>query len=99
MMKLYNTTTSFAVGDIVKALSGRDGGRIFAVTQIIDENYVFIANGRSRPLSKPKRKKIKHLKAVCQDGRQAKLPNEVLALTGNLTDKILWREISPFTEK
>jgi len=54
----------YKAGDIVLALAGRDEGRIFAVLEILDENYVLIADGRSRRVDKPKRKKIKHLKLI-----------------------------------
>ena len=55
---------SVNIGDIVRALAGRDEGRLFAVVAVDDkdENYVWIADGRSRRADKPKRKKIKHLK-------------------------------------
>ena len=51
-------------GDIVLALAGRDEGRKFAVVAVADENYVLIADGKSRRADKPKKKKIKHLKLV-----------------------------------
>jgi len=49
-------------GTVVLSLSGRDEGRIFAVIDIIDENYILIADGKHRKLDKPKKKKLKHLK-------------------------------------
>ena len=56
------------VGDIVLALAGRDEERFFAVVGIIDENYVYIANGKSRKADSPKKKKIKHLKLIKKAG-------------------------------
>jgi len=50
------------IGTIVVSLSGRDEGRLFAVIDIIDEQYVLIADGKHRKLDKPKKKKLKHLK-------------------------------------
>lgn len=46
--------------DIVRATAGRDMGKYFFVTDI-DETYALIADGMSRKLEKPKRKKLKHL--------------------------------------
>lgn len=45
---------------LVKSLAGRDKGEWFAVISC-DGEYAFIANGGSRPLSRPKRKKLRHL--------------------------------------
>lgn len=50
-------------GSVVIADAGRDSGGYFAVTDS-DEKYCFIADGKSRKLSKPKRKNIKHIRAT-----------------------------------
>lgn len=50
------------LGKIVLSLSGRDKGKLFVVVGIIDQDYVFIANGKLRRIEKPKKKKIKHLR-------------------------------------
>lgn len=51
-----------AVGSVVISKMGRDSGKIFMVTHIIDDNYVKIADGAYHKIDKPKLKKIKHLK-------------------------------------
>ena len=51
----------FENGDLVLSKSGRDKGRTFMVVGIIDEAYVYIADGSLRKLENPKKKKIKHL--------------------------------------
>ena len=51
----------YKTGDFVISKSGRDKGRIFMVVNIIDEAYVYIADGSLRKLENPKKKKIKHL--------------------------------------
>ena len=48
----------------VLSLAGRGKGRVYAVTDVIDENYVLIADGKSRKQTDPKRKKLKHLKLL-----------------------------------
>ena len=58
------TDNIFEVGDIVLALAGRDEKKLFAVIEIIDGSYVFIADGKSRKTETPKKKKIKHIKLV-----------------------------------
>ena len=42
--------------------SGRDAGRFYVVIEIVDDEYVTIADGDLRRVDKPKLKKIKHLK-------------------------------------
>jgi len=53
----------FQLGRVVKAKAGRDKGKFFVVVGRIDHEYVLIANGRTRSIDKPKKKKIKHLEA------------------------------------
>ena len=60
--------SKFDIGDIVLALAGRDSERLFTVVGIIDENYVYIADGRSRKADSPKKKKIKHIELVKKAG-------------------------------
>jgi len=54
------------LGRIVRAHAGRDNGKYFAVIEIVDDNFVKIADGVSRRLANPKLKKIKHLEAMPQ---------------------------------
>jgi ribosomal protein L14E/L6E/L27E len=48
-------------GSVVIAEAGRDSGGYFVVTGC-DEKFCFIADGKSRKLSSPKRKNIKHIR-------------------------------------
>ena len=54
----------FDIGDMVLALAGRDEDRLFVVVGIPEDNYVHIADGKSRKADSPKKKKIKHIKLV-----------------------------------
>lgn len=49
------------IGRVVLAKAGRDRGNLFVIVDVIDHEYVFIANGTNRTIDKPKKKKIKHL--------------------------------------
>ena len=49
------------VGQVAYSKAGRDQGRMFVITRIIDEQYVEIVDGALRKLGKPKKKKRKHL--------------------------------------
>ena len=48
-------------GRVCVSRSGRDKGRTFLIVEVLEEPYVLIADGALRRLSKPKRKKVKHL--------------------------------------
>lgn len=52
-----------AIGTLCLSKAGHDAGRYYIVTAYddADPNYVYIADGRSRRLKKPKRKKRRHL--------------------------------------
>ncbi len=50
--------------EVVKSIAGRDEGSIYLVSEIVDENYVLLIDGKTKPISKPKRKKIKHLISI-----------------------------------
>lgn len=47
-------------GVVVKAAAGRDSGRYFIVVNY-EDNFVWISDGKTRKLEKPKKKNIKHL--------------------------------------
>lgn len=49
------------LGQVVYSKAGRDEGRIFIVSGIIDDKYVFVSDGDLRRYENPKKKKIKHL--------------------------------------
>ncbi|KAJ52247.1 ribosomal protein L14E/L6E/L27E [Clostridium tetanomorphum] len=49
------------IGKVVCSKAGRDKGRFFIVTAVLNEEYVYISDGSLRFVEKPKKKKIKHL--------------------------------------
>jgi len=48
-------------GQLVRSLAGRDKGKHYLVFRELDQNNVLLVNGRSRPLSRPKKKNKAHL--------------------------------------
>ena len=48
---------------LIVSKAGRDQGQLFYVIDA-DEQYVYLADGKSRKLEKPKRKKRKHVEQV-----------------------------------
>lgn len=67
-------------GRLVLSTQGRDEGRYFIVLEVIDENFVLMADGLTRKIDHPKKKKVKHLRpkpiVVNVDG--STLPNKHL---------------------
>jgi len=55
-------TIPIDVGRIVSSKAGRDRGRLFAVVQVLDEQFVLVSDGKFRTLDRPKKKRKKHLK-------------------------------------
>ncbi len=72
MGKLCNV--NLTVGDMAVSLKGHDTGRMYVVASEINEDFVLIVNGKSRPLTLPKMKRRKHLafvkKATLGDDRE-----------------------------
>jgi large subunit ribosomal protein L14e len=49
------------IGQIVISKAGRDSGKSFVVTRVLDETTVMVADGDMRTVEKPKKKNIRHL--------------------------------------
>ncbi|AGC69572.1 hypothetical protein Cst_c26220 [Thermoclostridium stercorarium subsp. stercorarium DSM 8532] len=50
------------IGRVAYSKAGRDKGKLFIVIGIVDEDFVLVCDGDLRPVEKPKKKRIKHLK-------------------------------------
>ena len=48
----------FVVGDLVVSTAGHDMGQFYVIVDIIDKNYVALADGKNKPITSPKKKKI-----------------------------------------
>ena len=55
--------SDFHISDLVISKAGRDMGKLFYVVGIENE-FLLLANGKDRPLDRPKRKKRKHVQQV-----------------------------------
>lgn len=60
MMKHEVVSLEYQIGQIVYSKSGRDKGRIMVIVGL-EDNFVFLCDGKLRKLDKPKRKKDIHL--------------------------------------
>ena len=52
------------VGQFVLSTAGRDKGRVHVVSAAAECEYLFIADGKTRKIDKPKKKKLKHIKLL-----------------------------------
>ncbi len=59
---------------LIVSKAGRDKGQLFYVIDT-DEQYVYLVDGKSRKLEKPKRKKRKHVEQV-PSGRSRESPRK-----------------------
>ncbi|WP_026886662.1 KOW domain-containing RNA-binding protein [Clostridium beijerinckii] len=49
------------IGKVVLSKAGRDKDHLYVVVRQIDDDYVLLANGDTKLIEMPKKKKIKHL--------------------------------------
>ena len=75
-------------GQVVRAIKGRDKGRIQLVIDLLDESHVLVVDGKRRKIKNPKKKKIKHLQKS----------NTVLVLEDALSDKKIKKMLKAFEE-
>ncbi len=52
------------VGQLVKVLKGRDAGAVYVIVGILDDRFVWIADGNKRKFDEPKRKNAQHLELL-----------------------------------
>lgn len=74
-------------GALVVSLAGHDKGETFAIINVAD-GYVLVADGKTRRVDSPKRKKLKHVKIL-----NNKIDLEFFEGNGGLTDGDLRRAI------
>lgn len=77
-------TAGFYPGQIVIAVAGRETGGRFVVVGL-DERHLYLADGRKRPVEKPKRKNPRHVKLLSGRG--------VLLSAGSLTNEAIGQEL------
>ena len=80
-------------GDIVFSKAGRDKEQPFVVLEVLDAQYVLLADGRMRRVDKPKKKKIKHL---LKSGHAAEAVREKLTAGMKVTNPDLKRALAEF---
>ena len=74
----------FETGRVVQSRQGRDAGRCFVILQVVDDQFVLMADGLTRKLDHLKKKKVKHLHPKPQ-----RMDVEALQRTNQLKDSDL----------
>ena len=77
----------FQTGMVVRATAGKEQGGFYLVTAL-NHGYAMIADGKRRPIAKPKRKNIRHL-----------APTVTVWETQGLTDKALRTRLREYAAK
>ncbi len=82
-------------GEFVYALNGRDAGKCFIVVSQ-DGDYLYICNGKSRKVTAPKKKKIKHVRFT---GRRDEVVLSKLLQQEEVTNNEIRRAVRRYTEE
>ena len=83
------------IGEFAKSKAGHDKEEIFIIINK-EEEYVYLVDGKSRILDKPKKKKIKHIQVINQidEELQRKLETNL-----TLRDEDIKRAIKSYKQK
>ena len=59
-------------GMIVESLQGHDKGCLYAVTEVLGEGFILVADGKKKTVASPKKKNVKHVRLmprnIAEDG-------------------------------
>ena len=83
------------IGEFAKSKAGHDKEEVFIIINK-EEEYVYLVDGKSRILDKPKKKKIKHIQVINQidEELQRKLETNLI-----LRDEDIKRAIKSYKQK
>lgn len=79
------------IGRVAISRAGRDKGRAFLITGVLDENHVLLADGATRRVGRPKKKKLRHLKVMPVSSQRIR---EELQRGAALTDAAVRKELN-----
>ena len=61
------------IGNVVLSKAGRDKNHLYIVISQIDSEYVLVADGNTKTINNPKKKKLKHLSILNDINEEIKL--------------------------
>ncbi|MCL6454785.1 MAG: KOW domain-containing RNA-binding protein [Alicyclobacillus sp.] len=80
---MANVPTLPEIGRIVEVTRGRDQGLVAVVVGQVADRFVYIADGLKRPIAKPKKKNVLHVRSTRQLAAEVA---DQIARTGAPTD-------------
>jgi len=84
------------IGQLVRILQGRDAGQFAVILKVLDERFVYIADGDKRKFDRPKKKNINHLEFF--DYVSPEIQNSINE-TGRVTNGKLRFAVSKFVNE
>lgn len=84
---------NWKTGTVVRSLAGHDKDNLFVIINVENE-YVYLVDGKCRPLDKPKKKKVKHIQYVANSDEFDRLKQNTERLLDAHVRKLIRRTIS-----
>ncbi len=81
-----------AVGQAVASTMGHDVKRVYLVVAVLSPEFILCADGKTRTLDKPKTKRYKHVKPLCE--ADEKIVQKIT--NGKITDTEIKKILEPF---
>ena len=75
------------IGRVVRCIAGKEQDGFYIVTGL-EDGFVLLADGKHRPLGKPKRKNVKHIRST-----------DTVWEVGGLTDRALRKRLCAYADK
>ena len=86
---------TIAASNIIQSVAGRDKGKLFIVMAVQGE-YLLLADGKSRKVESPKRKKRKHVLFVAAD--ETRVSQKIIS-NEKVTNSELRRTLAAYREE
>lgn len=78
-------------GMLAKSKAGHDKGHLYVITDV-NETYVYLVDGKTKSIQKPKKKKLKHIQVIYKkyeiDGKDDVAVKRILKLFDKETGRI-----------
>jgi ribosomal protein L14E/L6E/L27E len=61
---MITTVDGLRHGQLVRSIRGRDRNQYYLIAGMVGDRFIKVVNGKNHPLSKPKKKNLKHVKVM-----------------------------------
>ncbi len=61
---MITTVDGLRHGQLVRSIRGRDRNQYYLIAEMVGDKFIRAVNGKNHPLSKPKKKNLKHVKVI-----------------------------------